>query len=134
MSDTEAVLFVNEAFYVNFSGGDAEAIGTLWSSVAPVSCIHPGWELLSGREAVLESWRSILRGGAPSIRCRDPKVLFYGNAAIVLCYEEIDGTFLVATNIFVRESGTWKMAHHQAAPTRGKPADDLNGSEKPKVN
>jgi len=134
MSDTDAILFVNEAFYVSFAGGDADTIDTLWSSAAPVSCIHPGWELLSGREAVLESWRSIIRGGAPAIRCRDPKVLFYGNTAIVLCYEEIDGDFLIATNIFVRESDTWKMAHHHAASTRGKPADNLDGLEKPKIN
>ncbi|PPR60809.1 MAG: hypothetical protein CFH10_01380 [Alphaproteobacteria bacterium MarineAlpha4_Bin2] len=134
MSDTDAVLFANEAFYVGFSGGDADAINALWANVAPVSCIHPGWEPLSGRKAVVESWRRIIRGGAPAIRCRDPEVLLYGDTATVLCYEEVDGSFLIATNLFVREAGAWKMVHHHAGPTRGKPADDPFGPQKPQIN
>jgi hypothetical protein len=34
----------------------------------------------------------------------------------VICYETMGDTVLVATNIFVREAGTWKLAHHQAGP------------------
>ena len=68
MSDIDAVLFANEAFYVSFASGDVDAMDELWSSQAPISCIHPGWESLSGREDVVESWRSIIRGGAPAIR------------------------------------------------------------------
>ena len=70
MSDIDAVLFANEVFYVSFASGDVDAMDELWSSQAPISCIHPGWESLSGREDVVESWRSIIRGGAPAIRCR----------------------------------------------------------------
>ena len=36
------------------------AMEQVWARVAPVTCLHPGWTLLSGREAVLESWRTIL--------------------------------------------------------------------------
>jgi len=134
MSDLNAVLFANEAFYVSFAGGDLDAIDALWSSAAPVSCIHPGWERLSGRKAVVESWRRIIRGGTPAIRCRDPEVSLYGDMATVLCYEEVEGSFLIATNVFVREVGAWKMVHHQAGPTRGKPADDPDRLEKPHIN
>jgi hypothetical protein len=28
---------------------------------------------------------------------------------------------LIATNLFVREGGGWKMAHHQAGPTSERP-------------
>jgi hypothetical protein len=28
----------------------------------------------------------------------------------------IDGSYLVATNLFVRERGRWKLAHHHAGP------------------
>ena len=104
------------------------------SSQAPISCIHPGWELLSGREDVVESWRSIIRGGAPTIRCREPEVFLYGNTATVLCYEEVEGDFLIATNVFVREVAAWKMVHHQAGPTRGKPQDDPANEKKTQVN
>ena len=133
MSDIDSVLFANEAFYVSFASGDADAMDELWSSKAPVSCIHPGWESLIGRENVVESWRSIIRGGAPAIRCRTPEVFLYGDTATVLCYEEVEGGFLIATNVFVREAVAWKMVHHQAAPTRGKP-QDAHTNEKPQVN
>ncbi len=31
--------------------------------------------------------------------------------------EAVGGGYLVATNIFIREAGAWKMVHHQAGPT-----------------
>ena len=134
MSDIDSVLFANEAFYVSFAGGDADTMDELWSSKAPISCIHPGWESLSGREDVVESWRSIIRGGAPAIRCREPEVFLYGNTATVLCYEEVEDGFLIATNVFVREAAAWKMVHHQAVPTRGKQQNGPANEKKPKVN
>ena len=134
MSDIDAVLFANEVFYVSFASGDLDAMDELWSSKAPVSCIHPGWETMSGREDVVESWRSIIRCGAPAIRCREPEVFLYGDTATVLCYEEVEGGFLIATNVFVREAAVWKMVHHQAGPTRGKPQDDPANEKKPEVN
>jgi hypothetical protein len=39
----------------------------------------------------------------------------------VICFEEIMNTFLVATNVFVREGRVWKMVHHQAGPTSAQP-------------
>tara|TARA_Y100000739_G_C20405934_1_gene372291 strand:- start:5 stop:409 length:405 start_codon:yes stop_codon:yes gene_type:complete len=124
MSEREAVLFANDAFYLCFTGEDADGMDTLWALNAPVTCIHPGWEALHGRKAVLESWRSIIAGGAPKIRCREPEVAIYGDFANVICFEEMDGGFLIATNTFVREDKQWKMVHHQAGPTRGKPAEE----------
>ncbi|MEE3095256.1 MAG: nuclear transport factor 2 family protein [Pseudomonadota bacterium] len=124
MSEREAVLFANDAFYLCFAGEDVDSMDGLWASNAPVTCIHPGWEALYGREEVLESWRSIIAGGSPNIRCREPEVAIYGDFANVICYEEMDGGYLIATNTFVREAGQWKMVHHQAGPTRGKPAEE----------
>ena len=63
MSEREAVLFANDAFYLCFAGEDVDSMDGLWASNAPVTCIHPGWEALYGREEVLESWRSIIAGG-----------------------------------------------------------------------
>ncbi|WP_276603288.1 nuclear transport factor 2 family protein [Nannocystis pusilla] len=34
----------------------------------------------------------------------------------VICAQTIGDTELVATNIFVREDGEWKMVHHHAGP------------------
>ena len=120
MSDGErlAVERANAEFYRAFQARDVEAMQALWASDAAITCAHPGWPLLVGRTAVLESWRAILAGGgAPdSIRCEDPLVHVAGDAAWVLCTEDLGGGVLIATNVFVREANRWRMIHHQAGP------------------
>ncbi len=119
MSDLDAVLFANEAFYRAFADRDIDGMDSLWSASAPVCCIHPGWEAMYERDDVIESWRALLSGGtSPSINCVAPRVYYYGDAAFVVCFEEIHGDLLIATNYFVREKGLWKLVHHQAGPTR----------------
>ncbi len=125
MAQHEAVLFANDAFYLAFQSKDMEGMVGIWAENAAVSCIHPGWHALHGRDEVMESWESILANdGAPDIRCREPRVSVYGETATVICFEEIGDDFLIATNVFHKEAGQWRMVHHQAAPTNGAPADD----------
>ncbi len=125
MTQHEAVLFANEAFYLAFRGRDVDGMNDLWAENAAVSCIHPGWHALFGRDEIMESWESILANDAsPDIRCREPRASVYGETATVICFEEIGGDYLIATNVFHREAGRWRMVHHQAAPTSGVPADD----------
>ena len=117
MSESAAVLFANDAFYTAFQAHDMEAMDQVWARGAPVACIHPGWPALSGRDEVMESWRGILTGdNPPDIRCRDAEAYVQGESAFVICYELVGGGVLVATNIFLRESGQWRMTHHQAGP------------------
>lgn len=118
MSDQAAVLFANDAFYAAFLGRDPRAMDAVWSLRERVSCIHPGWPPLIGRSNVMQSWGAILGSQqSPKISCHQPTAFFCGEAAFVICYERVEGVFLVATNIFVRESGAWKMIHHQAGAT-----------------
>lgn len=135
MSERDAVLFANEAFYAAFARRDAAAMDEVWTREAAVSCIHPGWDALYGRDDVMRSWRAILgSAGAPTIRCCAPRVLFYGELAAVICFEEIGGTYLIATNLFLHEGGLWKMVHHHAGPTQGVPPEDDPEEEPPPVN
>ena len=118
ISDEEAVLAVNEAFYRAFATHDVAAMDALWSSETPVACIHPGWNALHGREAVLESWTAILTApGSPQIRFEEPRAFVLGPSAYVICREVLaQQVLLIATNVFAREQGGWRMVHHHAGP------------------
>jgi ketosteroid isomerase-like protein len=115
MTDQDAVLAANLEFYRAFATRDLRAMDALWARRAPVACLHPGWTALKDREAVMESWAGILANpGAPRIACFDEEAFVYGDMALVLCEEELDGGTLAASNFFVREDGVWRIAHHQA--------------------
>ncbi len=132
MSDHEAVLFANEAFYTAFKYRDVAAMEDAWATVVPVTCIHPGWDALHGREEVMASWSSILSSdNAPEINCWAPRAHIYGQAAVVICFEEIAGDYLIATNVFAREGARWRMVHHHAAPTDGEPPDEAEAEPNP---
>ena len=132
MDEEEQVLAANAAFYRTFAAKDAEAMAALWARRAPVACIHPGWHLLHGREAVLASWRGILSGpGAPAISCADAVAHVLGETAFVVCIERIPGVELIATNVFVREDGAWKIVHHHASAVAGPGVEPESEEEEP---
>jgi hypothetical protein len=117
------ILFANERFYTAFAAGDTAEMEALWSDAGPVVCLHPGWEPLTDRSAVMESWQAIL-GNPPPVRCLAPEILPLGEtAAAVICWEAIGGDRLIATNLFRLEDGAWHLVHHQAGPTRGTPPE-----------
>lgn len=119
-SDEPLVLAANQAFYDAFAEGDLDALDALWAKGVPVACIHPGWDALYGRKEVMASWRSILSGDhAPEVTCLEPTAHLLGDTALVICGESIDDHYLIATNVFVREDGRWKLCHHQAGPVSG---------------
>jgi hypothetical protein len=115
MTDSDAVLAANLEFYRAFTTRDLVAMEALWARQSPVACIHPGWPPLTERDTVMESWQGILANPeAPRIACYDERVQLYGDVALVICEEELDGGTLIASNFFVREDGGWRLAHHQA--------------------
>ncbi|MBT4487397.1 MAG: nuclear transport factor 2 family protein [Rhodospirillaceae bacterium] len=125
MSELDAVLFANEAFYRAFADRDMDIMAEAWAEDAAVSCIHPGWGLLEGRDEVLLSWQAILDNpGSPAIQCLAARAHMLGEMAYVICFEEIQGNYLIATNIFVHEGKRWRLVHHQAGATAEKPPAD----------
>jgi ketosteroid isomerase-like protein len=124
-SDEEEVLAANEAFYTAFATRDLAAMDALWAQGTRVVCIHPGWQTLSGRGAVMASWRGILENpAAPEIACTQPTAHVLGDAAFVVCTERLPDAQLIATNVFTREGGRWRMVHHHAGPVARELADD----------
>lgn len=123
MSDQETVLFANQAFYAAFTNRDMKSMSELWSTDKVITCIHPGWPVVRGRDDVLGSWRGILdNAGAPKIEGLAAEAAINGDVAIVTCVECLNGrNFLAATNVFVREGARWRMIHHQAGPANVDP-------------
>ena|SRR5438552_8289822 len=130
MTDDElAVLTANESFYAAFARHDLARMDELWARQRPISCLHPGWSVLVGRDAVMASWRGILRSEDMVIEATAPRAFILGDAAYVLCFEGVGGEppILVATNVFAREDGAWRMVHHQAGQLARAPELESSG-------
>lgn len=128
MSDTDAVLFANEAFYRAFADGDMRAMDAAWAKRDDVICLHPGWGPIFGRTEVMASWAAVMAAAEqPRIRCLDPRAQIHGAVALVVCFEELPAGHLAATNLFAQEGRFWKMILHQAGPTTAGPGPRPEG-------
>ncbi len=131
-ADELAVLAANALFYAAFAKRDFAAMDALWARAEPVTCIHPGWNALAGRDEVMSSWRAILSNdSSPAIEPSSETAHVAGELAWVLCTEAAPGgeVQLMATNVFRREDGQWRLCHHQAgllARTTPQPSRTLN--------
>lgn len=130
MTDKDAVLAANAAYYRAFRTADFPAMSDIWAD-DDVSCIHPGWPALIGRRAVLESYCAILANPHQErIAHQNEVVLTFGGEARVLCVEVVAGVRLAATNCFRRVNDVWRMIHHQATaigPLGEEPAETPAG-------
>lgn len=120
-----AIREANAAFYQAFEKLDLEAMSSLWARRATVTCIHPGWDLIVGYEAVMQSWRMIFEGtGEVRVRSEDAVITTSDSHGWLTCRELLFTTLqgsavenvLTATNGYVKEDGVFRIAHHHAAP------------------
>ena len=117
------VLEANNAFYDAFARRDRDAMGRVWSEVAPLVCVHPGWRPVFGRRAVLDSWKRIFAASDKpvDVRTTHASVHKVAGAALVVCFELIGERALVASNTFVEENGGWRLVHHHSTPVSKAP-------------
>lgn len=128
MSEAEAVLQANDAFYRALSLADLKAMQQAWLDSPDAVCVHPGWPPLYGWQAIFESWQQIFENQGPlRIWASQAEVRLHGLTAGVQCLENIDtgqiaGAGLLQTranNVFRRAGGHWKLLEHHAAPMSG---------------
>lgn len=116
-------------------GADAAAEGPA------ISCVHPGWPVLTGRGEVLRSY-ALIMANTEYIQffLTDLRVSVAGDTALVTCTENIlsggpapqegdelgplVGQLVVATNVFRRTSDGWKLWSHHASPVLAETGDD----------
>ena len=98
-----------------------------------ISCVHPGWPVLTGRGEVLRSY-ALIMANTDYIQffLTDVHVSVTGDTALVNCTENIlsggpapeggdelgplVGQLVVATNVFRRTPAGWKLWSHHASP------------------
>lgn len=127
------------AFYGAFAATDLAAMAGIWSSSHPVVCVHPGGEPLMGREAVMQSWAEILTGVAPP---RISHQLIERHAGpdleVRIVEERIQAggqpagpeNRVIATNVYVREDGGWRLSVHHASLPLMKPRRGEDGERR----
>jgi ketosteroid isomerase-like protein len=127
----DAITEANAGFYRAFEALDLSAMEEVWAHGEHVKCVHPGWPLLTGWEAVRASWETIfLNTQEMRFTLTDVRVAAAGDLAWVTCTENIlsdtDGrvgvTSILATNLFERDRGAWRMVHHHASHVLGRAA------------
>jgi ketosteroid isomerase-like protein len=117
MSDEYALRAAHGAYYHAFAERDSAAMAEAWAVAEDLSCVHPGWPPLFGREAILASYRDIFRNpGQLDVERSRETVFIHGQDARVLCIEKVGDALLVATNCFRFVDGRWRLVHHQASP------------------
>jgi len=117
------LIAANQNFYEALASGDFDEMQRIWSDADDVTCIHPGWGPVVGREAVMRSWETILEN-PPQITCSEPRAYVSGESAYVIAYENLGEGRLTATNLFRLEADEWKMIHHQAGIARPTPSPE----------
>ena len=125
MSDREAVLAANRAFYDAFESLDAEKMETVWLRDPRIICIHPGWRKLSGWGPIMSSWERIFDNTFEmKFELGEMEVMISGDLALVVVEEGLiqrnyDGTQksqVLATNVFERVGQGWFLVMHHGSP------------------
>ncbi|MFJ6696297.1 nuclear transport factor 2 family protein [Streptomyces sp. NPDC091272] len=138
-SDAERVELANTAFYECLERGDFEELSALWLD-DEISCVHPGWPVLSGRGEVLRSYALIMaHTDYIQFFLTDVRVSVMGDTALATCTENIlsggpaeesgelgplVGQLVVATNVFRRTPDGWRLWAHHGSPVLADSDDD----------
>ncbi|WP_030739774.1 nuclear transport factor 2 family protein [Streptomyces griseus] len=133
-ADIAEVEAANTAFYEALERGDLDALTDSWlpGEELTVSCVHPGWPVLTGRRDVLRSY-AVIMANTDYIQffLTDVNVTMTGETALVTCTENIlsggpaedgdalgplVGRLVVATNVFRHTADGWKLWSHHGSP------------------
>ncbi len=125
MDNLESLRLANLGFYEAFQTLEPETMDAIWSDAEDVTVVHPGWALIKGRDAVMESWRRIFENTSMmQFAVTGVELWVDGDIGWATCTEHItslvDGrggeANVQATNIYVRRDERWLMVHHHGSP------------------
>ena len=125
MAPEDPVIDVNRRFYEAFESLDIKRMEGIWLREDYIKCVHPGWALLSGWDAVMESWRRIFENTEQMrFTLTDVQARVQGDLAWVTLYENLasrlqgqtSAAVVLATNIYEQRPDGWFMIHHHGSP------------------
>ncbi|GAA1608310.1 nuclear transport factor 2 family protein [Nonomuraea sp. NPDC048882] len=129
--DTAAIETVNQEFYTAIESADLDKMTEIWAEDTTddqVSCVHPGWTLLTGRSEVLRSWALIMANTTYiQFVLTDVNTTVLGDVAVLTCVENIltageegEASFaagkVVASNVYLRTPQGWRLWMHHGSP------------------
>lgn len=126
--------FAEKAFYQAFEDKNLDAMMAVWLEQGNLCCIHPGGERLQTWAEIRSSWRAIFSSNVNmQIEVLDKKVHLSEEVAIHYVKEQISVAdasrgLVLATNIYTKQQGGWKMIAHHASPSaaRRRPDKELH--------
>ena len=131
--EEQEVAKANESFYAAFESLDVKEMEKVWAAGDNIRCGHPGWRMLHGWNAVIESWRCIFEN-TPAIRFNltEVSIEIRGALAWVTLYENLNSSVegenlsatILTTNIFEKSSGGWRMILHHGSSVVQQPPDE----------
>ncbi len=123
-NDKENIIRTNKKFYDARNRYDLDLIEGVWVNDIRAKCVHAGWPIIFGWEAIKESWKTIFEtGGFDHVDISDFFVEVKENSSWLNCIERatysVENRRIVmlaqVTNIFELLDGEWKMALHHAS-------------------
>jgi len=116
----------NAAFYDSFEALSLDRMEALWLQEDGAFCVHPGAEVVRGWGRVRRSWAAVFAGmDYIQFIVTNVRAQVQGELGVVSCVENVlagevsdhlHGGTAVATNLFVRRDGAWRMLAHHASP------------------
>ena len=118
------------AFYEALERADLEAMMAVWAEDEEIVCVHPAGPRIAGLAEVRASWARIFSGGGGTRVLITHRVESTG---VMLAVHSLHENFaaaagerapapVVATNVYLRGAGGWRMIVHHASPAPAPPA------------
>jgi uncharacterized protein (TIGR02246 family) len=112
-----------EAFYDAMQRGDLAGMMALWADDEDVVCVHPNGQRLVGIDAIRNSFSEMFAQGGVDVRPTEPRIQ---QAAVLAVHNLVEKVLVsgrqgrqvvecVATNVYVKHAGGWRMVLHHSA-------------------
>lgn len=131
IEDFEPVILVENDFINALESLNVSRIMECWSESDQAILIFPGIDVSRGIDAIRDSWEIVTRNTSQLkllltpisvMRSGDMGWTFLGGTLMSTHGDETLSIEVYVTNVYVREAGGWKIAHHHATPAPHQPS------------